>query len=478
MSNSGPGISFVGHRSYRPSVIELGIVTAAVSIAVCAAFPGAVLAVVLGIIVLVLSALRVDALLYLAIFLLPIAPTLPSEMMILRDVSALLHLAMFAGVWLGYMIRGESVRTWLLGARLNYLIAAYVGIVTLSVLIPGHTTITAEKSLFRWVSYFCLYLAVTGWVKSKQQIKNILGILGASTLLVLVFGLHQALINGYGDLYFWLYPKQEDTLQPWVGRVPSFLGHFNLLAGYLNLVLPLAIGFSVVLADRMWKYSARLFLMVGIIVLILTQSRGGLIAFCGVMMLAIWYFGPTVKARLRLSVLLLVCVGLAFLSLTAYSERFSEVDDWTYFQRLAVYGSAWNMFTSSPILGVGFSNFRENYDPAMIGAEIGALDAHNLYLKSLAETGLLGAVTYFAMFGLIFRTAQLRFRSRRWLLDGILSFAVMGGLCSVLIHGFVDYVFDVSPQVAALFWVLIGVFMANENLQHFVPANLQGKPTG
>ena len=183
MSNSGPGISFVGHRSYRPSVIELGIVTAAVSIAVCAAFPGAVLAVVLGIIVLVLSALRVDALLYLAIFLLPIAPTLPSEMMILRDVSALLHLAMFAGVWLGYMIRGESVRTWLLGARLNYLIAAYVGIVTLSVLIPGHTTITAEKSLFRWVSYFCLYLAVTGWVKSKQQIKNILGILGASTLL-------------------------------------------------------------------------------------------------------------------------------------------------------------------------------------------------------------------------------------------------------------------------------------------------------
>lgn len=473
LRTSSAGISPAGDQRYWPSAIELGIATVSVSLALCIAMPGAVLAIVLGISVLVLSALRVDALLYLAIFLLPIAPTLPSDVMIIfRDISGLLYIGMLAGLWLGYLIRGESVWTWLLGARLNYLIAIYTGLAALSVLIPGHTTITAEKSLFRWITYLCLYLTLTGWVKRKQQIKKILGVLGASTLMVLVFGLYQAMINGYGVLYFWLYPREEDTLQPWVGRVTSFLGHFNSLAGYLNLILPIAIGFSVMFVNRTWKYSARLFLMLGIIVLILTQSRGGLIAFCGVILLTIWCFGQTVKARLRLSVLLLVCVAIALFSLTAYSDRFSEVDDWTYFQRLAVYGSAWKMFISSPILGVGFGNFRENYDPVLIGAESGVLDAHNLYLKSLAETGLVGTVAFFAVFVFIYRSAQLRFRSRRCLLDGILSFAVMGGLCSIFVHGFMDYFFDVSPQVVSIFWVLIGLFMANENLQDFVPGKL------
>jgi len=154
-------------------------------------------------------------------------------------------------------------------------------------------------------------------------------------------------------------------------------------------------------------------------------------------MLAIWYFASTAKARLGLSVFLLVCVALAFLSLAAFTERFSEVDDWTYLQRLAVYGSALKMFISSPILGVGFGNFRENYDPALIGAEIGVLDTHNLYLKSLAETGLVGTVAFFGMFGLMYRTALLRFRSQRRSLDGILSFGVMGAICSLFIHGFV-----------------------------------------
>jgi O-antigen ligase len=59
------------------------------------------------------------------------------------------------------------------------------------------------------------------------------------------------------------------------------------------------------------------------------------------------------------------------------------------------------MFTSHPILGVGTANYYTNYQQyaQLVGIEFRATarDPHSLYVQVLAETGILGAITFFGL---------------------------------------------------------------------------------
>src|SRR5258708_3784512 len=312
-------------RSWK---IEILIAVFAAS-AAAAVMRGTVLGVLTIVATLVFAAFRVDAVLYLFIFFLPFAPLLDTTLPI-RDVFTFLRIALFGGVCLGYVFSKNSLREWLLSARLNWMVIGYGVIALLSVLAFSEVNTSSQRALLRLVSYLGFYFVVVGWVKSRDQVRMTVQVLLLSTVIVALFGIYQATINGYSDLYFRLYPLQEVGIQPWVGRVSSFLFHFNSLAGYLNIILPFA--FACALLDQgnsLRRLLGATCFALGSITLILTQSRGGLIAFGGTVLLAIWFFAKNRKIRLWSLVTFPIVALVAIWVLGTYAERLSGVDEFT-----------------------------------------------------------------------------------------------------------------------------------------------------
>ena len=90
------------------------------------------------------------------------------------------------------------------------------------------------------------------------------------------------------------------------------------------------------------------------------------------------------------------------------------------------------------------------------------LDAHNLYLELLAETGILGLISFFILAFTVMRRGIGMYKQPRSLMDAVVGFGVAAGIMSVMAHGAVDYLFHNSPQFAALFFLLLALLRANE----------------
>jgi len=87
-------------------------------------------------------------------------------------------------------------------------------------------------------------------------------------------------------------------------------------------------------------------------------------------------------------------------------------------------------------------------------------DAHNLYLELLAETGLIGFVVFGTLIVLALRTALKQLQTTENHFNKMIALAIFAALCGVLVHGTVDYLFHTTPQVTALFFLVLGLLSA------------------
>jgi putative inorganic carbon (HCO3(-)) transporter len=232
------------------------------------------------------------------------------------------------------------------------------------------------------------------------------------------------------------------------------LFQFNSLAGYLNLVIPFAIVCAVLAKDRGLKFLGLVCACVASVAVFLTQSRGGLLALAGVLIIAVWLLVPRLITRIEfLCGGALACI-LLFAPLLSHFERLQGgVDD---LGRLDLWQTAATLFLDHPLLGVGYGNYRSLFSDFVPGAVPGTVDAHNLYLQLLAETGLVGFLSFMALLG-GFLLLSLKSIREQDPLSRIIAFGVCGAIAATLIHGMVDYLFNFSPQFGALFWLVLGL---------------------
>jgi len=290
-------------------------------------------------------------------------------------------------------------------------------------------------------------------LEERNQLVRVLKLLLISTIGVALFGFYQAIVGSYTDFYFRLYPKHDEALEPWVGRITSFLIHFNSLAGYLNLVIPVAIVCGVLAKDRALKFLGFVCACAATVAVFLTQSRGGLLALGGVLIAGIWFLMPRLITRVKLlGGSVLACMLLLPLLLNRF-ERLQDTDDGS---RMLIWAAAGALFLDHPLLGVGYGNFRFLSPELVPGAVVGYLDAHNIYLQLLAATGVAGFLSFFIILGLFISLALKSIRAQD-AVSRIVAFGVLGAITSTLIHGTVDYLFGASPQFGALFWIVLGL---------------------
>ncbi|HET9181306.1 MAG TPA: O-antigen ligase family protein [Candidatus Angelobacter sp.] len=443
--------------------IELLLVTSSIALTLAAYLSPLALALVAGAAVLFLASMRFRPLLLAIIFAMPVNPYLSWNLPI-RDLQTLLRLCLFAGAFLARQRAGEPLRPWLFSGRITRAVLGYFAIAVIASTLVNHPTGSAARELMRLGSYLCLYYAILDWVRAERDLKAIVQALLISTISVAIFGFYQETIGGYSSLYHGLYSIQDEALKipPWSGRITSFLSHYNGLAAYLNMVVPFCIALALRARDKSSRLLGGTCFVLASFAILLTQSRGGLLAYVSILLISACLLPRTRGARVRWVAVVTVFSMASALVAGVIFKRLAGVDSYTEVTRLAIWAGAGILFAGNPILGVGYGNFKTALASAITVPEGFMLDAHNLYLELLAETGVAGFAAFAVLVVICLRHARGMFRDSGEPMSAIVGFSVIAALASVLVHGAVDYVFHNSPQCAAMFFLLLALLGTHE----------------
>jgi len=334
--------------------------------------------------------------------------------------------------------RGE-VKTFFENRINFYLLLFYIAI-GLSIFVSGPLW---AKSLRAWITKWGEGIALFYFAQvflKKRQIKIILLVMIASVFLLSIDGIYQRIagidfVRGrslgttdYGDL-----------------AVSGAFHHYNDFAAFLGVMIFITIGF-LGYVKKFWQKLPLLsvFLLTSVNV-ILTLSRGAWISLLIVYLFLI-IFIRNKKNKLLSALLLASFIGVIF-SFPSLKERFLLiVKDGGDADRFKVWKVALTMFSESPLFGKGLGLFMSHFSKYI---NLSIQYAHNCYLQILAETGLLGFVSFIWFLGEIVSRGYKKLRKKP---DSLL-FGLFFGLMVFLIHSFFDTQLF-SVRLSLLFWLL------------------------
>jgi O-antigen ligase len=340
-------------------------------------------------------------------------------------------------------------------------------------LVPAQTAREALELL----AYILIGWTVLRTVTHRRQILRYLSVLVALGTAQAFYGLFELYRDKPRVLFF-----------PKVYNLNSATGTFvnrNHFSGYLELILPLALTLVIAridifsLAGKRWGeklgqipgrgFALNVLSLIGAVVMalaiVLSRSRSGVFVlffiFLLFFLLAAYHFSKTryrqtwIKTFLKAS-FGLIAVASLYVGVETTVGRFSD-DNLLQEGRPQYWASVLHMVSDSPFVGTGWGTFGAVYPVyETVPLEGKLLHAHNDYLETLAEMGILGAAL---LFGLIFWPLVDAFRvwsTRRH--PGIKSLG-MGGFVAVsamLVHSLTDFNLHI-PANAVLFSVVLAL---------------------
>lgn len=192
------------------------------------------------------------------------------------------------------------------------------------------------------------------------------------------------------------------------GRLGYSVGLFPNSLGEIMVV------FSVVLLYHFFKTTKLVYIFgigINLLIILLTKSRTALLFlfFCIVIML---FLKSSFVAKLQvvmITILVLVIgvymilnipilydlVGFRIAGLLAIFDNSTYIVDDSTLGRLKLFKAAYNVFCSSPIVGVGLNNC--GYISYYTYNIWGIVPAHNNYIELLADVGVIGTVLYYGL---------------------------------------------------------------------------------
>ncbi len=401
--------------------------------------------------------------------------------------SADLLVGLIVAVWMGYNLaqrRWPTLRAeWTIPLVLFFL----AQVVSLR---EAWSWTAALPELIKWGEIIALYVVTVDILRTWRRHWERLALWIAGGLVVAAAA--EAAL-GLVQFLFRIGPPQFIIL----GRFLRAYGTFaqpNPYAGYLGLVLPLAVSLSLhALHVGVWPDEERpLRQWLGRAVALVGAALTGII---GMGLLASWSRGGWLGMVAALSVVIglrsrravLLSVVLAFLLLStvvlgvvgalppAVQERFQGLEDWTLFlrpvelrsirvtgenfalvERMAHWWAAWAMWLDYPWTGVGAGNYAVAYEAyRMPGWKDPLGHAHNIFLNVMAETGLVGLVAYVLLWGWVYVLALYRLpRTHGW--ARAVHLGALGGLTHLTVHNLFDnlYVRGMYTYVAILLALL------------------------
>ena len=247
------------------------------------------------------------------------------------------------------------------------------------------------------------------------------------------------------------------------GPPDSFLADNNGFALAVNMSLPILFYLARVEDNRILKRILNVSFVCGIVTVILTYSRGGLLGLTAVLLVIAF------KSRYRVvSAFLLVICG--FLVLTFAPQKWMErmgsltggqenLDD-SAKQRLVAWGTTWNFVMDYPVAGGSFRSLPnvdlfQRYQPEPLPEGFLSTAPHSIYFQTLGEQGFVGLGLYLLLIGSCIATLRRLRRQARilgnagWVITyaDILEVSLVGFLVSGAFLGLAN--FDLFFQIIA-----------------------------
>lgn len=296
-------------------------------------------------------------------------------------------------------------------------------------------------------------------IRSKKDFNILVVLLIISATLTAVYGLYQLATGNVVMEDKWVDEATNPDLQT---RIYSVFGNPNIFAEYLIMLIPISLS-SFWFSKRIHKKA--LFLITSLVLvlaLVLTMSRGGWIGFA----FGIFVFILLVEKRLLLLAIPAAIGGLFILPDAILNRLMSILNfaDSSNDYRIRMWKFTLEVIRDNWLVGVGFGHlpFREafgRYTRTMV-----TYHAHNTYLETMAEMGILGFIVFISFLFVLFKYTIKKLIKGNDEYTKIITAGILSGLAAVLVQGLVENILYM-PKIIISFWILVGLLITLINLK-------------
>ena len=275
--------------------------------------------------------------------------------------------------------------------------------VTIFLLLGALSVLLSSARSFELIYNYCTLVGIYGLtyfivgqsIRTPAQVKQIAQALAASAVLVVLWGFFQFIFGIDAADVKWTDPDAFPELKK---RIFSTLENPNVLAGYLNIFICLALGFLTKAERRSQKL-----ILIGAIILLaacltMTYSRGAFLT------LAVIFIVYGILKDWRILILFAIVTGLVAYSDSTFLNRILStfsMSDSSEGVRVGIWVSTSAMIADHPFAGIGWGAYQfvyPQYNYYVADPNIIIYHAHNIYLNYAAEVGIVGALAFFWYF--------------------------------------------------------------------------------
>jgi len=388
---------------------------------------------------------RHNWLLYVFLFLLPLQNLQTGHMPSLPGGLNFLNIGFLLALIAAWRIHGHLAK-W---CRLDRWVWLYLGYCCFSLVVgfsivpnpeEGQRFNALKDSAIGVLLFFVVQMSVTDWSSLKRVLLAM--VLPMPYILRVTWSQH-ASVAGY---------SYNDDLR--IHGTFSLLGANEFASFCVTMALAL---FAILIAAKLSKLWRALLIM-GICCMVLgvlwTYSRTSYVTILlgAAVIVSLW------RGRFKLAIpMLLALVVVPPLLPHSVTERFddthveaSQADESTD-MRYVFWGVAWKEFTQHPLTGIGLGTFAD--------ASPYGMDAHNFFVRELAEKGLPGLLITIGMFLSMARVAWRTFRDSP---PDNFAYALGLGMCGVWPALVVTNIWGdrfTYAQMIGYYWVLLALCM-------------------
>ncbi len=321
--------------------------------------------------------------------------------------------------------------------------------------------------------YLVLFALCSIVLRSSRWRSWLIGVLLHVSLFVSIYGLRQQFF-GARQLATWNDPNSALATD---GRVYSYLGNPNLLAGYLIAAIALSLAALFVWQRFLPKLLALIMVFVNSSCLYFTDSRGGWIGMLALgaaflLLLRFWWGDrlPLFWRRWLLPMVIggaasAIAIGLILVEplrlrvLSIFAWRGDSSNNF----RINVWFAAIDMIRDRPLIGIGPGNeaFNQIY-PLYMRPKYTALSAYSVFLETAVEIGLIGLSIFLGLIFTVFSCGleQLKVMRSEQNLQGFWLIGAIAAIAGMLAHGLVDTVWY-RPQINTIWWLMVAIIASS-----------------
>lgn len=226
--------------------------------------------------------------------------------------------------------------------------------------------------------------------------------------------------------------------------------------GYAQSALVLGVTFLILLylalmiKDKKNRIFLLIFSVISLILMLFTQVRGMfIVVFILIILLAILVKEKIFRRIVMATFLISLAIGIKF-SNSNYINRYENIGrDTSSLARVEVYKEAFRIFNNNKLNGIGFEGFIKAQDKNNYKYLDMYYHPHNLTLKLLSETGIIGFMGYYLFIASIFLALWKEYKNNnRYSLIGIIT------LLTLFIYENTDIIFVTVSALPYVFFII------------------------